>query len=414
MKKLVYNIAVLAVCLAFHGCGMTDVWKEWEDQGNMSEDRLLPSEVKSVLCSVGTWKMTYEGTDFYFQFTEDGSVTSDSDETILQSGIETDYYLDYDGEDIVLLTIDGGGLMAYLDENSEETLAITSYSTTQIVATGQDNGVEMILTPTTTTEIEEANEDKRLAIIAYNKAQSLELLKTTLSNGIFRNSSTESFVAHYQISCDDSDNWSVKISYIEDNAVTHTEYAMTLDTSGDESAVLSITDGADANGSTVNAIYYGYDSGDVSTDNASLTIDLNKSSDMADMYTNSWTTHIVDRDNIYSDFADLQTQVEFDDRSPRNIIVCPGSINDNYWHYVGFTVSASSDDTTGCMYLENTAINYILGNYGDDAGLVRSIANYAAFLEFCFSEDGLWWYEDSDSYMYVISPNSSEWFRMAI
>ena len=48
--------------------------------------------------------------------------------------------------------------------------------------------------------------------------------------------------------------------------------------------------------------------------------------------------------------------------------------------------------------LKITGINYILGSYGDDAGVVRSIPIYSAFLDFCFSDKGVWMYEDSDSY----------------
>ena len=56
----------------------------------------------------------------------------------------------------------------------------------------------------------------------------------------------------------------------------------------------------------------------------------------------------------------------------------------------------------------------IMGSYGDDAGVVRSIPVYSSFLDFCFSDKGVWMYEDSDSYLYVISPVSDEWFRMKI
>ena len=138
MKQPIYII--LTLCLALSSCGMTDVWKDWENEGTMSEDRLRPSEVKALLCSGDGWKMTYEGTTFFFQFTEGWNVTSDTDETMLQSAVETDYYLDYEGEDRVLLTIVGNGMLQYLSENTESTLVITSYSDSEIRATGQENG----------------------------------------------------------------------------------------------------------------------------------------------------------------------------------------------------------------------------------------------------------------------------------
>lgn len=412
MKRITYIMLSLC-CLVFYSCGMAEPWKDWENEGKMSEDRLRPSEVKELLCTADGWKMIYEGVTFYFQFNEEGAVTSDSDESLLKNAVETEYSLDFQGEKIVFLTLQNGGMMQYLEENQENTFVITDYSDSKITATGQKNGKEVILTSIASTEMQQAKERKRLAIIAYNKAQSMELLKTDLSNGVLRNASTNQFVAHYSISCGDNEDWKIKISSLTDKELKHTEYAMTINTANDEKATLSI-DGLAINGTNVGALYYKYDTGDLTTDNPALKVDLNKSSDMLKTYTGSWRTHIVDRDYICDKFSGLLTQIEFDDRSPRNIIVCPGSTSAGQWHYVGFTVSATSNDATGCLYLTNSGINYILGNYGDDAGVVRSIASYNAFLNFSFSEEGLWMYEDSDFYLYVISPVSDEWFRMKI
>lgn len=412
MKKLTYIMLSLC-CFALYSCGMTEPWKDWENEGNMSEDRLRPSEVKDLLCTAGGWKMAYEGVTFYFQFSEDGAVTSDSDESLLKNAVGTDYSLDFQGEKVVLLTLQNGGMLQYLEENQENTFVITGYSDSQITATGQVNGKTMILNSVTTADLQQAKERKRLAIIAYNKAQSMELLKTDLSNGVLRNVSTNKFVAHYSISCNDGENWMIKISSLDGKVLKHTEYDMAINTDDDVKATLSIN-GLTINGMAVNALYYKYDTGDLSTDNSTLKVDLNKSSDMLKTYTSSWKTHIVDRDYISGKLTGLLTQIEFDDRSPRNIIVCPGSTSAGQWHYVGFVINSTSNDTTGCVYFANTGINYILGSYGDDAGVVRSIPSYSAFLNFCFSENGFWMYEDSDSYIYVISPVSDEWFRMKI
>ena len=412
MKKLIYIMLSLC-CFVLYSCGMTEPWKDWENEGNMSEDRLRPSEVKDLLCTTGGWKMAYEGVTFYFQFSEDGAVTSDSDESLLKNAVETDYSLDFEGEKVVLLTLQNGGMLQYLGENQENTFVITGYSDSQIVATGQVNGKTMILNSVTAVELQQAKERKRLAIIAYNKAQAMEILKTDLSNGLLRNASTNQFAAHYAMSCDDDDNWKIKISLLDGKILKHTEYAMTINTTNDEKATLSI-DGLTVNGVAVGALYYKYDTGDLSTDNPAFKVDLNKSSDMLKTYTSSWKTHIVDRDNICDHLTGLLTQIEFDDRSPRNIIVCPGETGAGKWHYVGFVINAPANDATGCVYFENTGINYILGSYGDDAGVVRSIPVYSSFLDFCFSDKGVWMYEDSDSYLYVISPVSDEWFRMKI
>ena len=82
MKKIRYTL--LASCLfALCGCGTTDVWKDWEDQGTMNEEtRLRPSEVKKLLCAADGWKLSYEGVDFYLQFDENGNVITNTNEKI--------------------------------------------------------------------------------------------------------------------------------------------------------------------------------------------------------------------------------------------------------------------------------------------------------------------------------------------
>ena len=71
MKKLIYIMLSLC-CLVFYSCGMTEPWKDWEHEGDMSADRLRPSEVKELLCAADGWKMIYQGVTFYFQFDEEG------------------------------------------------------------------------------------------------------------------------------------------------------------------------------------------------------------------------------------------------------------------------------------------------------------------------------------------------------
>ena len=72
------KIAISALCLILSGCGLTNPYEKWltDDQ---DPDRLRPSELKAVLCDVGTWVVDYDGTDVYFQFGTDWSLTSDSD-----------------------------------------------------------------------------------------------------------------------------------------------------------------------------------------------------------------------------------------------------------------------------------------------------------------------------------------------
>lgn len=403
MKNLTY-ILFAVCCVVLCGCGMTEPWKDWESEGTMSENRLRPSEVKPILYGAEAWKVSLQGTTLYFQFDEGGTVISNTDKTILKGQVESTYYLDYRGEDAILLTLNDGGALQYLPDNSEKTFVITAYAASGITARGGETGKEMNLVPVTTAELRQAMEEKRLAIIAYNKEQSLELLKNELSNGVLRDASTRTFMAHYTIACDADDNWTINLAWLEEGKVKHQSCDITLDTTGDEKAVLNIA-GLPLPGAGFQAIYYGYDTGAMSTNSADVVVDLNKSSDWLGTYTSAWSTHILDRDNIHEAFAGLPGQVEFDDRTPRNIVVCPGDGTD--WWYIFFVVSASADDATGCVYLRNTGVER---PFGGEEGSVRTV--YAVFMDFCFSTDGLWIYSDSDGYTYVISPTTDKWFRM--
>lgn len=343
MPKLQKSMLSLC-CLVFYSCGMTEPWKDWEHEGDMSADRLRPSEVKELLCAADGWKMIYQGVTFYFQFDEEGNVASDSDETLLKNEVGTDYSLDFQGEKAVLLTLLNGGMLQYLNENSETTFVITGYSDSQITAVGQTHGKEMILTPVSTAALQQAKERKRLAIIAYNKAQAMDLLKGELNNGVFRRSSS-SFLAHYLIICDESNNWKVKISAIDNGVVKHTEYPMIIDTTNDENAVLTLGSNVTVDGISLNKLYYNYLNGEIETDNANVVCDTRKASDIAAWYADGWKTHIVDQDEIHADFKGIfHSGVEFDDRNPRNLIACPWS---GMGSYIGFAVTMTADNATG-------------------------------------------------------------------
>ncbi len=407
MKKITYILMSLC-CLTLYSCGMTEPWKDWENEGNLGEDRLRPSEVKRVLCGADGWKMTYEDVTFYFRFGEEGTADSDSDEKILENSVKTDYKLDFQGGEIVLLTLSNGGMMRYLSDNQESTFVITGYSDTQIIAKGQTYGKPMTLVTVTDAEMKQAKDKKEQFIIAQNKKQAIEKLKSELGNGELR-SANNAFYAHYSIACND-DVWKIKISHLDGKVLKHTEYAMTLTTSDDVKAVLDI-EGLTVNGEAVKAIYFDYATSGLTTDNPAVKVTLNKSSDIVDRYNSSWKTHIVDRDYICDKFAGMPAQVEFDDRSPRHIVVCPGSNDSGQWHYIFFILQATADVQAGRVHFEDRGVEYLFGNYGDDAGLVRQIEAVDNFLNFNYAQSGFWMLEDGE-YLYALSTDSDEWFRM--
>lgn len=408
MKNITYTM--LSLCLlALYSCGMTEPWKDWENEGKMNDERLRPSEVKKLLCEADGWKMTYEGVTFYFTFAEDGTVNSDSNDKLLDNAVDTEYTLDFQGEKAVLLTLPNGGMIQYLGQNQESTFVITGYSDSEITAKGQAYGKEMILVPATAAEMQQAKESKRLAIIAYRKAQAIGLLESEFNNGVFRKASS-AFMAHYLI-VNDENQWSVKISAIVDGAVEHTVYPMTIDTTGEEDAVLTF-DGATIEGITLNKFYYNYLSGEIRTNSSDVKCDTRKASDIIAWYTSGdWRTHVIDNNEIHADFKGLfHAGMEFDDRNPRNIVACPWN---GMGSYIGINPSMKVDDKTGRVFIQLGDAYDLFGwnNNPDDYARVQT--DYEKFLSFCSSDGGLYWtYGDNDNMVYVLSAVGGQWFRM--
>lgn len=297
-----------------------------------------------------------------------------------------------------------------LSSHEGEEFIITGYSDSQITAVGQTHGKEMILTPVSTAALQQAKERKRLAIIAYNKAQAMDLLKGELNNGVFRRSSS-SFLAHYLIICDESNNWKVKISAIDNGVVKHTEYPMIIDTTNDENAVLTLGSNVTVDGISLNKLYYNYLNGEIETDNANVVCDTRKASDIAAWYADGWKTHIVDQDEIHADFKGIfHSGVEFDDRNPRNLIACPWS---GMGSYIGFAVTMTADNATGRIFISLGEPYDLFGWNNNPADYNRVQQDYSKFLSFCVSEDGFYWsYDDNDSMVYVLSATGERWFRM--
>lgn len=50
MKKITYILMSLC-CLTLYSCGMTEPWKDWENEGNLGEDRLVPFGSEKECCA---------------------------------------------------------------------------------------------------------------------------------------------------------------------------------------------------------------------------------------------------------------------------------------------------------------------------------------------------------------------------
>lgn len=402
MKKIRYTL--LASCLfALCGCGTTDVWKDWENQGTMNEEtRLRPSEVKKLLCSADGWKMNYEGVDFYFQFDENGNVITNTNEKILRPEIEAQYHLDFKGEQTVLLTLAGNTSLQYLKENQESTFLISNYADNAITAQGQAHGLAMNLSPVTSADLA-ANREAKAAVL--HRVEALE----SISCGAIRKQGGD-ILAYYTLSSDNDNNWSIQLTDIVDGKVTRANHALTLNVEDNRLGVVTAP-GLEIQGHALESITYDYDGATQPViGNADLAFDFNAGTSWVDAYMGNWNTHIIDAKASCLDLSLMpESQLEMDNRSPRNLVICPGSISDtDKWHYVFFELNASANGSNSCIVFKNTAINTPFGGYGNDVNLAKE--QFKPLLDLLFCESGLWVWE-KDGSTYFIQPTGNGWFK---
>lgn len=402
MKKIKYTL--LASCLfALCGCGTTDVWKDWENQGTMNEEtRLRPSEVKKLLCSADGWKMNYEGVDFYFQFDENGNVITNTNEKILRPEIEAQYHLDFKGEQTVLLTLAGNTSLQYLKENQESTFLISNYADNAITAQGQAHGLAINLSPVTSADLA-ANREAKAAVL--HRVEALE----SISCGAIRKQGGD-ILAYYTLSSDNDNNWSIQLTDIVDGKVTRTNHALTLNVENNRLGVVTAP-GLEIQGNALESITYDYDGATQPViGNADLAFDFNAGASWVDAYIGNWNTHIIDAKASCLDLSLMpESQLEMDNRSPRNLVICPGSISDtDKWHYVFFELNASANGNNSCVVFKNTAISTPFGGYGNDVNLAKE--QFKPLLDLLFCESGLWAWE-KDGSTYFIQPTGNGWFK---
>lgn len=413
MKKLTYIL--LTLCLTLYSCGMTDVWKEWENEGNMSPDRLKPSEVKKALCAAEGWKINYEGHICYFQFDENGTVITDTDKSILEDKVESDYHLDFDGEKVVLLTMSGA--LKYLPGSPEETFAITDISDREIVMTGRTDARELNFVSVTTAELKANENDKADALILKKKLE--ELAKN--GTGVFRNDE-ERFVVHYAISRNENGNGSIRLSRLNQRVLEHQDIALTWEM-GDELVTFTLNEPIAIDGNSLQHLYYSFTTHAMTSDCA-LTLDPNK--DIVNYYTgSSWKKHKITN---YYDHGDAKEElweelawrgvgdIEMDDRPERYFVLCPGP-EDLIW-YILYPTNWTVGDDADRIYFNSGQPTQPYGSH-DSEDINRANANLSKFFTAFYDEDGFYMIQDRVqvkdkmiSYVYFLSPTSDNWFMV--
>ncbi|MBO5252164.1 MAG: hypothetical protein J6B31_09285 [Bacteroidaceae bacterium] len=414
MKKFIYIVSIF--CLLLSSCGTTDVWEDWANEGVLSENRLRPSELKETLLGTDIWKLNCQGVNFYYQF-DDSKVVTISDETILKDEVTSDYYLDFDGEDKVLLVVRGAGALSYLPNSTDETFVITAFTSQQITATGLNTGTTMNLVASSAADLAANAEARRVAILERNKALFMEQIKTDLSNGVIRTASGE-FLAHYAIDRETTE--SVKVSLIEDGVLTHTTYPLTI-TADDEKAILDLGE-LDLNGNGLSKIYYAFANGKMTLDNSALTVDDNQ--DARAYFVSGLQTHVVSATNnkgaaptqIWNELGwnSYVSDLELSDRDTRPFVFCPGSgqAPEGPMWYTFYYTNWSLGEEVDRIYFSKGAPDYPFGAYYDHGAVLER--EMPTLFEFLFNEEGHYMVDDSydgKHRIYLLEVNGENWLR---
>ncbi|WP_321332505.1 hypothetical protein [uncultured Bacteroides sp.] len=405
MRKLTY--VLITLCLALYSCGMTDVWKDWESEGIPNPDRLKPSEVKSALCASDGWKLNYKGHDFYFQFSEDGTVAANSDYTILDETVYTTYRFNSEGDNLVLLTIEGGGHLSSLgDDDSEDTYLVSAVSDSKITCKGKKNGDEMDLVAVSAAEIKSQIESKSLLLSMKNNG---------FLNGVIRDAN-DRFVAHYAIST--SDNM-IRFITLENRLAIHQESSLNID--GGTFTFSGIT----LEGQSVSKLTYNSrGDGFAALEGVDgLTVTSNK--DVVDYFNGtSYKTYKISKNNNLGDAKDelfdelgwsSLGDVEISDRTKRPLVFCPSGA-DSFWYL--FFDSMKDNDPLIKGELDRvyfTRSDGYMPYGGDLKSISEANIHLAKFLAAWFDEDGLYLVRESDGstdYIYFLSPTTDSWFKI--
>lgn len=413
MKKLTYILT--ALCLMFlYSCGTTDVWKEWESEGMPSPDRLKPSEVKNVLYAADGWKLNYRGHDFYFQFFEDGTVIANSDTSIEEATTYTTYHFDSRGNDLVALTIEGGGHLSTLTDGSEDTYLISDIAENKITCTGEKNGVAMNLSAVTATEIDDQMKAKANLLLLLN------MKKKGFMNGVVRNIDG-TFVAHYTISSKES---KIRFITIENRLATHQEADLTINGS-----VFSFS-GITVNGQSLTKLTYSNTGEGSAKLEGTFGLKVTSNKDVVNFFiSNSYQTCEISvkenkgdaNDALWQElsWANIQ-KIEFSRRGGRPLVVC---LTGGYGGYIFYWAGEGGSDGPSAVVFTKDEVDRIYvpkykteALYGASADALNATdQTLEQFLATWFSEEGLYMVQEevgSKSYIYFLSPTTDCWIKV--
>lgn len=414
------KIAMVAFCLILGGCGLTNPYEKWLGEGMDSADRLLPSELKAVLCNVGTWKVDYEGTDVYFQFGTDWSLTSDSD--IPQIATSSTYNMMSVSAKEISLTLVGAGHLSYIDSGVDESYIIKGFSNTSITATGKNSGEEITFVP---------GDEETLAAISASKEAILITVSAcqAFCSAGFKTASVHTaggdFVCRFAINPEPR---TVLFDVISGGVLTHSSVSVEAD--ADDNLVFDTPLTLD--GKTVTGLA-SKSSGAAFMGGEDLVIRTN--GDARNYFLGGdYHTHALNLNSgrgdavqyLYDEITphDEWGDIELSDRETRPLVFCPENDKGIYWYCFfdsfkeedGPSVSSAYNDI---IFMSKSDGYMPFGGWEDEKGeeinnAPEILSTLPRFMNGYFHKDGLILVHDSDadnSYIWVMSPTTDFWFR---
>lgn len=223
MKKIAIILSA-AVAVILTGCKYED---PLDKMGTLPQDRITPSGVEEVLLTVGDWKVSYDGHDYYFSFTEGGAVSSNSD--FEKMGMKGSYEMGWSGFHAVTLTLNNAGHLAY--SSASETVFVIEdgdWSEDEISATGAETDAGFVFVPATAEEVK-AMADKDLAIAARLEAV-LKIRESGLTSGVV--SSGSDLAAHWYLDVTDDDVQTIRLDILSNRVLSHKSIKVDIDNEG--------------------------------------------------------------------------------------------------------------------------------------------------------------------------------------
>ena len=415
------KLAMAALCLILGSCGLTNPYKKWLDDSKEDQNRLRPSALKAVLCDVGTWKVDYDGTDVYFQFGSDWSLSSDSE--VPQIATSSTYNLMSVSPEEISLTLVGGGHISYVESGADETYIVKEFSAQSVSATGKTSGKAITFVP---------GDEEALAAIEASKAAMLvtvEACRSFISAG-FKTAAVHkadgTFVGRFTINPEPR---TIKLDLLEGGTLTHTSVEVEADDNSDLIFTSSLTLGGETvTGLVAKASGIAFQGGD------NLVVKTNADS-RGYFLGGDYHTHALnvraDRGEAVQYVTDELTphdewgDIELSDRETRPLVFCPENDQAHYWYTFfdsfkeedGAKVSSEFND----IIFMSKSDGYMPfggwddGNGGEFDNAAEIMSTLPRFMNGYFHKDGLILVHDFDdegySYIWVLSPTTDFWLR---